>query len=266
MLYLLFNYDCKDITFTVPIVMYLLSHRRRVVLTGYPLQNNLQEYWCMVDFVRPNFLGTRHEFANLFERPIQNGQCIDSTYKVCNQKHLKLFLFLLSLLVTGKTLKVHVFVIIYYLDFFGTLSCIYGLDAIFMGNFGSFYASVDVYTRQTLPDRLRLDVSHKIWGLCVWTGWRLFPHVWPGTRAVDRFLRTDFLGAHGTSRLDTRQQWTSSLFSWMLCLIPLSKTCSFDWLGWNFYRRIYLHCHEAFHMKGGSRLFDRTLIPGLAVA
>ncbi|KAF9612310.1 hypothetical protein IFM89_038913, partial [Coptis chinensis] len=59
--------------------------QRRIALTGSPLQNNLMEYYCMVDFVREGFLGSSLEFQN----PIENGQHANSTsndVKVMNQR------------------------------------------------------------------------------------------------------------------------------------------------------------------------------------
>jgi transcriptional regulator ATRX len=51
----------------------------RIVLTGTPLQNNMKEYYVMVDFVKPNLLGSRMEYMNRFAIPIVHGQFADSS-------------------------------------------------------------------------------------------------------------------------------------------------------------------------------------------
>ncbi|KAI5636108.1 hypothetical protein NE865_11207 [Phthorimaea operculella] len=66
--------DCS----VLAVAMSRVATKRRIVLTGTPMQNNLREYYCMVNFVKPNLLGTYSEYSNRFENPIMNGQHRDS--------------------------------------------------------------------------------------------------------------------------------------------------------------------------------------------
>lgn len=50
-----------------------IKTRRRCILTGSPLQNNIEEYYTMVNFIRPGYLGPPTEFKKMFVNPITNG-------------------------------------------------------------------------------------------------------------------------------------------------------------------------------------------------
>lgn len=53
--------------------------KRRVLLSGTPIQNDLLEYFSLVQFVNEGLLGTAQEFKKKFENPILKGRDADAT-------------------------------------------------------------------------------------------------------------------------------------------------------------------------------------------
>ena len=51
-----------------------LKTKRRIALTGYPLQNNLDEYYTMVMWCMDDMLGDAAYFHDTFAKPIQEGE------------------------------------------------------------------------------------------------------------------------------------------------------------------------------------------------
>ncbi|PIA13088.1 hypothetical protein COEREDRAFT_17765 [Coemansia reversa NRRL 1564] len=47
-----------------------LHARRRLILSGTPVQNNVVELWSLFDFLMPGFLGTERQFNELYTKPI----------------------------------------------------------------------------------------------------------------------------------------------------------------------------------------------------
>ncbi|KEF51024.1 uncharacterized protein A1O9_12908 [Exophiala aquamarina CBS 119918] len=63
---------------------------RRIALTGSPLNNHLEEYHTMVDWVAPGYLGNTKQFRAKYATPIQNGLYVDSGQKAKMQSLKKL--------------------------------------------------------------------------------------------------------------------------------------------------------------------------------
>ncbi|KAL1584392.1 hypothetical protein WHR41_06291 [Cladosporium halotolerans] len=51
-----------------------LNVRKRVILSGTPIQNDLSEYFALLNFANPGYLGTRLEFRKQYEIPILRGR------------------------------------------------------------------------------------------------------------------------------------------------------------------------------------------------
>ncbi|RKP08376.1 P-loop containing nucleoside triphosphate hydrolase protein [Thamnocephalis sphaerospora] len=56
-----------------------LNVQRRVILSGTPIQNDLSEYFSLLNFANPGLLGTTSEFRRRYETPILRGRDADAT-------------------------------------------------------------------------------------------------------------------------------------------------------------------------------------------
>ena len=56
-----------------------LKCKRRVLLSGTPIQNDLLEYFSLIHFVNEGILGTSQEFRRRFENPILRGRDADAS-------------------------------------------------------------------------------------------------------------------------------------------------------------------------------------------
>ncbi|KAL0128064.1 hypothetical protein PUN28_003357 [Cardiocondyla obscurior] len=52
-----------------------INCKKRIILTGTPIQNDLTEFYALIDFINPGILGTPTEYKNYYEEPIVASQC-----------------------------------------------------------------------------------------------------------------------------------------------------------------------------------------------
>ncbi|KAH9519785.1 DNA repair and recombination protein rad54b [Bulinus truncatus] len=62
-------------------LMMRLPCKKRVVLTGTPVQNDLQEFYSIVQFCNPSLLGTTASFRRIYEEPIVSSRQPEATFE-----------------------------------------------------------------------------------------------------------------------------------------------------------------------------------------
>ena len=68
----------------------LLPTRRRILLTGTPIQNDLREFYTMVDFVYPGLFDQYSVFKRIFEDPIMRSRqqyCTEETLELGKKRN-----------------------------------------------------------------------------------------------------------------------------------------------------------------------------------
>ncbi|KAF3939230.1 hypothetical protein ABW19_dt0200400 [Dactylella cylindrospora] len=68
----------ESLTFTA---LTELNVKRRVILSGTPIQNDLTEYFSLLNFANPDYLGSRNDFRKMYEIPILKGRDANSDQK-----------------------------------------------------------------------------------------------------------------------------------------------------------------------------------------
>ncbi|XP_047582485.1 DNA repair and recombination protein RAD54B isoform X3 [Lutra lutra] len=60
----------KNSTIKTTTALISLSCEKRIILTGTPVQNDLQEFFALIDFVNPGILGSLSSYRKIYEEPI----------------------------------------------------------------------------------------------------------------------------------------------------------------------------------------------------
>jgi len=87
-----FEYLC--VILCVLQLLHEINCKKRIIVTGTPIQNDLKEFYALIDFINPGILGSPTEYKNYYEEPIVASQCPyadDDVLSLGNERSTELY-------------------------------------------------------------------------------------------------------------------------------------------------------------------------------